>query len=214
MSFDTCSIIKHKFSSYKVYFSFIYIYGFGFSCDKIQRSWDIGIVFKSMVAATVVKISWKFLFDLTTNWISFLCILWPHLIYIWLAIRVFRGILMKSNSATVLPRSIVPRFIANLAYRQNSRRSGFPPLKIPCYTAKLSYRHPPQVFKHKSRKTNLNSPVSTAHIYLLTVVYWSVIMECQNWSGITLSVAICDFFSWLATEIGFWRFFWHLDFLV
>ena len=32
---------------------------------------------------------------------------------------------------TVLPRSIGPRFIANLAYRQNSRLSRFPPLKIP-----------------------------------------------------------------------------------
>ena len=76
-----------------------------------------------------------------------------------------------------------PRFIANLAYRQNSRLSRFPLLKIPRYTAKLSYRHLPQVFRHKSRKTNLNSPVSTAHNYLLTAVYWSVIMECQNWSS-------------------------------
>ena len=56
-------------------------------------------------------------------------------------------------------------------YRQNSRLSQFPPLKIPRYTAKLSYRHPPQLFRHKSRKTNLNSPVSTAHNYLLTAVY-------------------------------------------
>ena len=69
---------------------------------------------------------------------------------------------------TVLPRSIAPRF---LAYRQNSHLSRFPPLKIPRYTAKLSYRHPPQVFRHKSRKTNLNSPVSTAHNYPLTAVY-------------------------------------------
>ena len=68
-------------------------------------------------------------------------------------------------------------------YCQNSRLSRFPPLKIPRYTAKLSCRHPPQVFRHKSRKTNLNSPVSTAHNYLLTAVYWSVIMECQNWSS-------------------------------
>ena len=45
------------------------------------------------------------------------------------------------------------------------------PLKILRYTAKLSYRHPPQVFRHKSRTTNLNSPVSTAHNYLLTAVY-------------------------------------------
>jgi hypothetical protein len=74
-------------------------------------------------------------------------------------------------SYTVLPRSIAPHFIANLAYRQNSRLSRFPPLKIPRYTAKLSCRHPPQVFRHKSRKTNLNSPVSTAHNYLLTAVY-------------------------------------------
>ena len=56
-------------------------------------------------------------------------------------------------------------------YRQSSRLSRFPPLKIPHYTAKLSYRHPPQVFKHKSGKTNLNSPVSTAHNYVLTAVY-------------------------------------------
>ena len=63
------------------------------------------------------------------------------------------------------------RFIANLAYRQHFRLSRFPPLKIPRYTAKLSYRHPPQVFRHKSRKTNLNSPVSTAHNYPLTAVY-------------------------------------------
>jgi hypothetical protein len=57
------------------------------------------------------------------------------------------------------------------------------PITIPRYTAKLSYRHPRQLFRHKSRKTNSNSPVSTAHNYLLTAVYWSVIMECQNWSS-------------------------------
>ena len=79
-----------------------------------------------------------------------------------------------------------PRFIANLAHRQNSRLSRFPPLKIPRYTAKLSYRHPPQVFRHKSRKTNLNSTVSTTHNYLLTAVYWSEIKECQNWSSYTV----------------------------
>ena len=78
---------------------------------------------------------------------------------------------MYNNECTVLPLSIAPRFIANLAYRQNSRLSRFPPLKIPRYTAKLSYRHPPQIFRHKSRKTNLNSPVSIAHNYLLTAVY-------------------------------------------
>jgi hypothetical protein len=87
---------------------------------------------------------------------------------------------------TVLPRSIAPRFIAKLAYRQNSRMSWFPPLQIPRYTAKLSYRHPPQLFRHKSHKTNSNFPVSTAHNYLLTAVYWSVIMECQNWSSDTV----------------------------
>ena len=32
----------------------------------------------------------------------------------------------------------------------------------------------------------LNSPVSTAHNYLLTAVYWPVIMECQNWSSDTV----------------------------
>ena len=45
---------------------------------------------------------------------------------------------------------------------------------------------PPQVFRHKSRKTNLNSLVSTTHNYYLTAVYWSVIMECQNWSSDTV----------------------------
>jgi hypothetical protein len=64
---------------------------------------------------------------------------------------------------TAMLYTVLPRSIANLAYRQNSRLSRFPPLKIPRYTAKLSYRHSPQVFRHKSRKTNLNSPVSTAH---------------------------------------------------
>ena len=64
-----------------------------------------------------------------------------------------------------------PSVYRPLFYRQNSRLSRFPPLKIPRYTAKLSYRHPPQVFRRKSRKSNLNSPVSTAHNYLLTAVY-------------------------------------------
>jgi hypothetical protein len=44
-------------------------------------------------------------------------------------------------NCTVLPRSFPPSFIANLAYPQNSRLSRFPLLKIPRYTAKLSYRH-------------------------------------------------------------------------
>ena len=60
----------------------------------------------------------------------------------------------------MLPRSIATRFIANLAYRQNSRLSRFPPLKIPRYTSKLSYRHPPQVFRHKGRKTNSRTHVN------------------------------------------------------
>ena len=95
-------------------------------------------------------------------------------------------------TCTVLPRSIASRFIVNLAYRQNSHLSRFPPLKIPCYTVKLSYRHPLQVFWHKSRKTNLNSPVNTAHNYLLIAVYWSIIMECQDWSSDT----VIDLISW------------------
>jgi hypothetical protein len=32
------------------------------------------------------------------------------------------------NEGALLPRSIAPRFIANLAYRQDSRLSRFPPL--------------------------------------------------------------------------------------
>ena len=54
-------------------------------------------------------------------------------------------VIIDAKAYTVLPQSI-----ANLAYRQNSRLSRFPLLKIPRYTAKLSYRHPPQVFRHKS----------------------------------------------------------------
>ena len=72
-------------------------------------------------------------------------------------------------TCTVLPQSIAPPF-----YRQPPKFLSVPisPIKnIPRYTAKLSYRHPPQVFRHKSHKTNLNSPVSTAHNYLLTAVY-------------------------------------------
>ena len=69
------------------------------------------------------------------------------------------------KKSTVLHRYFAPppRFIANRAYRLNSRLYRFLPLKIPRYTAKLNYRHPPQVSRYKSRKTNLNSPVSTAH---------------------------------------------------
>ena len=103
--------------------------------------------------------------------------------------RLHNLIRLQYVICTVLPRSIAPRF---LAYRQNSCLSRFPPLKIPCYTAKLSYRHPPQVFRHKSHKTNLNSPVSTAHNYLLTAVCWSVIMECQNWSSDTVIDLIAE----------------------
>ena len=84
---------------------------------------------------------------------------------------LIRPMLRYTTKHTVLPRSIAPRLIANLAYRQNSRLSRFPLSKIPCYTAKLSYRHPPQVFRHKSRKTNLNPPISTANNYLLTAVH-------------------------------------------
>jgi hypothetical protein len=50
------------------------------------------------------------------------------------------SVVSLQEQVTVLPRSIAPCFIANLAYRQNSHLSRFPPLKIPCYTAKLSYR--------------------------------------------------------------------------
>ena len=124
---------------------------------------------------------------------SHLQILFPRLQYVYFfsqstkeVYNVLKTCFQALFPTTVLPRSIAPRFIANLTYCQNSRLSRFPPLKIPCYNAKLSYRHPPQVFRHKSRKTNLNSPASTAHNYLLTAVYWSVIMECQDWSSDTV----------------------------
>ena len=41
-------------------------------------------------------------------------------------------------------------------------------------------------FQTQSRKTNLNSPDSITHNYLLTAVYWSVIIECHNWSSDTV----------------------------
>ena len=90
-------------------------------------------------------------------------------------IRVGHKCLLNLHRA-VLPRSIAPRFIAKLAYRQNSRLFRFPPLQIPRYTAKLSYRHPPQLFRHKSRKTNSNSPVSTAH-----TIFWQLCIDLQSW---------------------------------
>ena len=62
----------------------------------------------------------------------------------------------------------------------------FPHYKYPVIlpNSATAIRH--MLFRHKSRKTNSNSPVSTAHNYLLTAVYWSVIMECQNWSSDTV----------------------------
>ena len=70
-------------------------------------------------------------------------------------------------------------------YRQPPKFSSVPisPVKNTLLYCQTHYCHPPQVFRHKSRKTNLNSPISIAHNYLLTAVYWSVIMECQNWSS-------------------------------
>ena len=65
---------------------------------------------------------------------------------------------------------------------------------------------------------------SPFHTYTLTQSSWNCFSCVWHISlydlifpGIALSVAnvvICDFFSWLATEIGFWWFFWRLDFLV
>jgi hypothetical protein len=135
---------------------------------------------------TLVVIGTDFIGIYKSNYLQFWYLtlnLRPSLIKTVKLIQISVKAWFKTENTTVLPRSIAPRFIANPAYRQNSRLSWFPPLKIPCYTAKLSCRHPPQVFRHKSCKTNLNFPVSTAHNYLLTAVYWSVIMECQNWSS-------------------------------
>ena len=66
--------------------------------------------------------------------------------------------------------TVLPRFIA-LVLSPIAKIlvcPDFPPLKIPCYTAKLSFCHR---FSDTSRKTNLNSPFSTAHNYLLTAMY-------------------------------------------
>ena len=90
-------------------------------------------------------------------------------------------IISETKEGPVLKSTVLPRSIAKILVCPD-----FPPLKIPRYTAKLSYRHPPQVFRHKSHETNLNSPISTAHNYLLTAVYWSVIIECQDWSSDTV----------------------------
>jgi hypothetical protein len=86
-------------------------------------------------------------------------------------------------------------------YGQNSCLSRFPPSKIPCYIAKLSYCHPPQVFRHKSRKTNLNSPISTAHNYLLTAVYWSGVNSGAREGKSTLIIKGFDAFTSIAKLI-------------
>jgi hypothetical protein len=58
-------------------------------------------------------------------------------------------------------------------YRQPPKFSSVPisPVKNTLLYCQTHYCHPPQVFRHKSRKTNLNSPISIAHNYLLTAVY-------------------------------------------
>jgi hypothetical protein len=54
--------------------------------------------------------------------------LWQLIKFLSLCFIVSKHVLVMN---TVLPRSIAPRFIANLAYHQNSRLSRFPLLKYP-----------------------------------------------------------------------------------
>ena len=79
--------------------------------------------------------------------------------------------------------SLAPSVYRPPFYRQTRLSPKFSSVPISPITNTPLYcqtQLPPQLFRHKSRKTNSNSPVSTAHNYLLTAVHWSVIMECQT----------------------------------
>ena len=73
-----------------------------------------------------------------------------------------------------------PRFIAKILVCPDFPHYKYPVI-LPNSATPIRHR-----FSDKIRKTNLNSPVSTAHKYLLTAVYWSGIMECQDWSSDTV----------------------------
>ena len=75
----------------------------------------------------IIQVNWYFSSAVVSSW--------KRLIYI----QCFLGL----SPPVLSPTSPIAEILV----------SQFPPLKILRYTAKLSYRHPPQVFKHKSRKT-------------------------------------------------------------
>ena len=129
-----------------------------------------------MLAVSMLPVSKIILFDfrivLTMSYFVFSF----HYIYLLLFLTTFCDLFVLIKAFVIIVLFVfmlysAPSVYRPPLYRQNSCLSRFSPSKIPRYTAKLSYCHPPQVFRHKSRKTNLNSPISTAHNYLLTAVY-------------------------------------------
>jgi hypothetical protein len=101
------------------------------------------------------------------------------LVYTFSSSTTFLWQLIKSQILLrIKSTNVITRKVNTGNYSNQNNWSPVPTLNLtPLY---CQTQLPPQVFRHKSRKTNLNSPVSTAHIYLLTAVYWSVIMECQT----------------------------------
>ena len=103
-----------------------------------------------------------------------------HKVIVMKIILTTNRVIFVKYQCTVLPWSIPPPHPP--FSRPSPKFSSVPisPIKntpLYCHT-----QLPPQVFRHKSRKTNLNSPVSTAHNYQ----YSCVMMECQNWSSDTV----------------------------
>ena len=77
----------------------------------------------------------------------------------------------------------------------------------------------------KFKKNHFLHYVHCTCMYILQEIFFLALYDPRSdslqttayYTEIALSVAnvaICDFFSWLATEIGCWRFFCRLDFLV
>ena len=61
----------------------------------------------------------------------------------------------------------------------------------------------------------LNAPVGPHnHILADRLIFMDDNARLHRARDRTVGRQCRNFFSWLATEIGFWRFFWHLDFLV
>jgi hypothetical protein len=85
---------------------------------------------------------------------------------------------------TVLPRSIAPRFIAKLAYRQNSRLSRFPPIKnTPLY---CQARLPPSAtgFQHWQKSANCTGHFRCEYNYSNLFIYYTPAPRTGRGGGI------------------------------